>query len=65
MWCNRPNCMNRADYKRHMEDKEKSENKGGDSKDNISNDFRVALAAITTAEDYKALEEQFFSKAGK
>ena len=57
--------MNRADYKRHMENQEKSDDKDGNSKCSLSNDFCVALAAITTVEDYKALEDQFFSKAGK
>ena len=65
MWCNCPNCMNRADYKKHMESKEKNENKEDGSKTSFSDDFRVALAAITTPDDYKALENQFFSKAGK
>ena len=30
------------------------------SNSNVSKDFKIALAAYTSAEDYAALEEQFF-----
>ena len=56
--------MNKAEYQ-EFKRKEKQGTETGDSKDSkFSNDFKVALAAITTDEDYKALESQFFSKAG-
>ena len=61
-WCPRKNCMNKADYKRAMEEKNKAE--GGEA-NKISNDFKVALSAIMSDADYKALESQFFGKAGK
>ena len=61
-WCSRPNCMNKADYKKAMENKQKA-NVGQNNK--FSNNFKVALSAIVSDEDYKALETQFFSKAGK
>ena len=61
-WCSRPNCMNKADYKKAMENKQKA-NVGQNNK--FSNNFKVALSAIVLDEDYKALETQFFSKAGK
>ena len=54
--------MNKADFKKHLEEKRKDEKEKNST---FSNDFRVALAAITTDEDFKALESQFFSKAGK
>ena len=68
-WCDRPVCRNRADYKKFLEEKRKNES--GDaatvktsSTSGFSNDFKVALAAITTPDDYKTLESQFFGKAG-
>ena len=54
--------MNKADFKKHLDEKKKDEKEKNSA---FSNDFRVALAAITTSEDYKALESQFFSTAGK
>ena len=62
MWCPRTNCMNRADYKKAMDNKRKVDD-GQSSK--YPNDFKVALSAIVSDEDYKALEAQFFDKAGK
>ena len=55
-WCARPVCRSKADHKKWVEEK-----KGNPT---ISNDFKVALSAIVTDEDYKALESQFFGKAG-
>ena len=54
--------MNKADYKKAMKNKHKADD-GQNSK--FSNDFKVALSAIVSDEDYKALEAQFFDKAGK
>ena len=34
-------------------------------RDSISKEFKVALAALTTAEDLEALEEQFFQVKAK
>ena len=67
MWCGRRNCMNKADFAQHMQNKR---NKGtnGDHKDGGKNtkavkvheEFKMALAALTTPEDYAILDEQFF-----
>ena len=42
-WCSRPNCMNKADYKKAMRNKQKA-NVGQNNK--FSNNFKVALSAI-------------------
>ena len=67
MWCGRRNGMNKADFAQHMQNKR---NKGtnGDHKDGGKNtkavkvheEFKMALAALTTPEDYAILDEQFF-----
>ena len=54
--------MNRADYKKAMDNKRKADDSQNSK---YSNDFKVALSAIVSDEDYKALEAQFFDKAGK
>ena len=59
MWCGRRKCLNRADFA----EKKKQEEGGSDDrpqKTHVSKEFRMALAALTTAEDLEALEEQFF-----
>ena len=66
MWRGRPNCMSRAEYAEAMASKRNGTGKKTDDKKEwvkpkISNDFRIALAALTTAEDFASLEEQFFS----
>ena len=67
MWCGRKNCINRADYATAMQKKREnkdssngSTNSSSSSNPNVSKDFKIALAAYTSAEDYAALEEQFF-----
>ena len=57
-------CLNRAEYaaknggKKMGEGTEKSKScyKAG-----VSEDFKIALAAMTSSEDYKTLKSQFFS----
>ena len=63
MWCPRPICMNRADYKK-KKDAERASS-GSDMKITNPSDFKVALSAICNDEDFKMLEEQFFGKAEK
>ena len=62
MWCPRQNCLNKADFKKKMDEKRDAKSSDGGT---FSDDFKVALAAITSNDDYKAIEEQFFAKAGK
>ena len=62
MWCARLNCLSREAFA----NKKKGENEGTSSKvGGLSNDFKIALAAVTSDEDYKALEAQFLSKKYK
>ena len=68
MWCGRKNCVNRSDYASAMQKKRdnKDTSSGGNpsSNDNpksaYSKDFKIALAALTSAEDFASLEDQFF-----
>ena len=61
-WCIRKDCMNKADYKKKKDQERTSNDKGAPS--HISNDFKVALAAMCNDADYAALESQFFGGAG-
>ena len=68
MWCGRKNCINRADYATAMQKKRDNKDSGSggtsssnSSNSNVSKEFKIALAAYTSAEDYAALEAQFFS----
>ena len=58
MWCGRKNCLNRTDYAAVW--KKKNEKKNTEpSYDKPSNEFKIALAAMTSPEDFAALQEQF------
>ena len=63
MWCGHKNWMNRADYsatwKKRNESKETDSTK--DEVKNTSSEFKIALAAITSPEDFAPLKEQFDS----
>ena len=64
MWCGRKNCLNKADFAAKMNDS-KNVSEGGatrqpESKGAINNDFKIALAAMCSSDDYKTLEQQFF-----
>ena len=62
MWCGRKNCLNKADFARKMEEREKggTEKKGSaPGGAQYSKDFKIALAAMMSAEDFKAIESQF------
>ena len=62
MWCPRQNCLNKADFKKKMDESRNKKNEGEQRQ--FSDDFKVALAAITSGEDYKALEEQVLGRRG-
>ena len=58
MWCGRKNCMNRAEYAEKMKSRKETETK---NKSEVSEDFKIALAAMTSADDFASLKDQFFS----
>ena len=64
MWCARKNCLDKADFAKQMEkEKDTSGNLGqGANKISMSKDFKIALAAMTSADDYKSLMSQFSSE---
>ena len=68
MWCDRRVCLNKTDFAASRKKNSGDENTSGkrdcdesSGKVPFSKDFRIALTTLTTEEDYKALEEQFFS----
>ena len=58
MWCGRKNCMNRSEYSAAW--KKKNESKESENTyEGSSSEFKIALAAMTSPEDFAALQEQF------
>ena len=56
MWCGRRTCLSKEEYATKI-----AKNDGRKTnKPTMSKDFRIALAALTSVEDYEALEDQFF-----
>ena len=62
MWCGKENCLNKADFAKKMEkEKSGSDNSSKNTTNSsISKDFKIALAAMTSAEDFALLKSQFF-----
>ena len=60
MWCGRPNCLSRSDYTAAWQKKKNAKDSDSGTA-NSSSEFRIALAAITSPEDFEALQEQFAS----
>ena len=63
MWCGRENCLNKAYFARKMEgEKDNARNSSSDANQTrLSKDFKIALAAMTSAEDYNTLMSQIGS----
>ena len=60
MWCRRKNCRNRADNTKFVADKNSGgASSGSDSKMIATDDFKIALAAMFSEEDFAALKGQF------
>ena len=61
MWCGRKVYLNKADYLASQ--KKQSKNKPSDDggkQVKVSKEFKLALASLTSEEDFSALEQQFF-----
>ena len=61
MWCGRKTCRGKAEFADMMR-KRKAEKQSEESpaaKKDFAEDFKIALAAMTSAEDYQTLTEQF------
>jgi hypothetical protein len=57
-WCGRRNCLNKAELAAAMKKKqEKGKQTPEDGRVKVSKDFKMALAALTTVEDFRALED--------
>ena len=70
MWCGRRICLNKADFAKKLNDSQKGEDKTAPTQKarleddpgyKPSNEFKIALAAMCSEDDYKLLENQFFS----
>ena len=65
MWCGRKNCRTRADHAKFMSEKRGgnasnySSDNGNESKMKATDDFKIALAAMVSEEDFAALQGQF------
>jgi len=60
MWCGRRNCLNKAYYSKEWQTNKEGKRTSGDGAKS-SAEFKIALAAITSTEDFEALQEQFAS----
>ena len=63
VWCGRKNYLNRAEFANRMQESQKKEEKT-ENRSNYkpSSEFKIALAAMCSQEDFEHLEEKFFSK---
>ena len=61
MWCGRKNCLNQADFAKKMNEKREREGTSNHSEPKMgeSEDFKIALAAMVSADDYATLKDQF------
>eukprot|EP00957_Ditylum_brightwellii_P192338 14642137-Ditylum_brightwellii.AAC.1 len=60
LWCPRTNCLNRKEYKEQIQS-EGADGKSTGGKLNAIKDFKVALAALVSDNEYKTLAEQFLN----
>ena len=61
MWCDRSNCLNKADYAASNGGRRKDEKRvENPKKPPMSDDFKLALAVMTSSEDFETLKNQFF-----
>ena len=51
--------MNRSDYSKEWQKKKGEKESNADSGGAFNDEFKIALAAITSPEDFTALQEQF------
>eukprot|EP00957_Ditylum_brightwellii_P013057 986066-Ditylum_brightwellii.AAC.1 len=59
MWCARNPCYSRAKFRKRMEEKKKSQKATG--KVEASDNFKVALSAMLTEDEFKMIESQFLN----
>ena len=59
MWCGRRNCLGRADFNAAWKKNKAAVDSSAGSDSN--SDFKIALAAMTSPEDFAALQDQFKS----
>ena len=58
MWCSWSNCLGRTEYAEAMKKRKEVKHGGTSSKKNdFAYDFKIALATMTSAEDFQTLQE--------
>ena len=61
MWCGRTKCLSKAEFAEFLKKKsEKATKREFTSTPKVTDEFKIALAALTTPEDYAMLDSQFF-----
>ena len=61
MWCGRTKCHSKAEFAEFLKKKgEKGTKREFTSTPKVTDEFKIALAALTTPEDYAMLDSQFF-----
>ena len=60
MWCGRKVCLSKAEFAAKYNKKTQGEKDDDNEKVATTKDFRIALAALTSQEDFDSLESQFF-----
>ena len=61
MWYGRKNCLGKADFSKIMHKRKEEKSVAANSKNDFSGDFKIALATMTSVEDFKSLSGQFLS----
>ena len=59
MWCNRPNYMSKEAFSKYLEDKRSKAKSDDNSRVKVSKDFRIALSAMMSDDDFKNFEDKF------
>ena len=67
MWCNQAVFRSKEDFKKYMDDKRKNESTNNNGNANgvnkgkvpVSKDFRIALSAMMSDDDFKSFNDKF------
>ena len=59
MWFNQLNCMTKEAFSKYLEDKRSKAKSNNNSRVKVSKDFRIALFAMMSDDDFKNFEDKF------
>ena len=60
MWCGRKQCLTRGQYAELLKKKRNQSNTKPTEGNGVSDEFKIALAAVTTPEDLGLIDSQYF-----